>query len=95
MDDLHDFRRLLETGRYVRLSVGNSGSGKNEGVLEKVFEPYFTTQQKNAGAGLGMSVTYGIIKHYHGEILIRSQPGGDTAVEVYLPRYQAGNSDDS
>ena len=53
--------------------------------LDKIFDPFFTTKETGEGTGLGLSVSYGIIKKHKGEILVSSEPGTGTQVSVYLP----------
>ncbi len=70
-------------GRYVLLSIGDTGSGIASQVLAHVFEPFFTT--KEHGTGLGLSTSYGIVKQAGGEIEVDSQPGAGTTFRIYLP----------
>jgi PAS domain S-box-containing protein len=72
-------------GPYVRLAISDSGHGMTEEVRERVFEPFFTTKPQGMGTGLGLAVTYGIVKQHGGHVEISSQPGAGTVVEVYLP----------
>lgn len=75
----------IPPGDYVRLQVFDTGSGMTPAVVERIFEPYFTTKQVNEGSGLGMAVVMGIIKSHHGLIEIETTPGKGTRVAVYLP----------
>jgi CheY-like chemotaxis protein len=76
---------VLWPGEYVRLTVSDSGTGMSEETLAKMFEPYFTTKGKQGGAGLGMSVVYGIVKSHGGYIHVESMPDIGTSIEVYFP----------
>ncbi len=70
-------------GRYVCLSVEDTGSGIESPVLKRIYEPFFTTKSKNSG--MGLAVVYGIVKEHHGWITVSSTPGSGTVFKVYLP----------
>ena len=78
----------LSTGNYVKLTVKDSGEGIEADVLEKVFEPYFTTKEFGAGSGMGLAVVYGIVKKCKGAIHIESKVGEGTTVEVLFPKIE-------
>src|SRR5208337_1451157 len=73
----------LEPGRYIRLSITDSGIGIPKDQLNKIFTPYFTTKQK--GSGLGLATSYSIINKHGGVILVESEIGRGTTFNIYLP----------
>jgi signal transduction histidine kinase len=78
----------LEPGRYVRLTVADSGSGMDENILAHIFEPFFTTKEVGKGTGLGLSLVHAIITDYGGAIHVQSAPQQGTIFTIYLPQSQ-------
>ncbi|OQY59530.1 MAG: hypothetical protein B6245_06130 [Desulfobacteraceae bacterium 4572_88] len=75
----------LVPGAYVELTVQDTGHGISQPLMERIFDPYFTTKDKDKGTGLGLSVVHEIVTTYKGYITIDSKPGQGTAFHVYLP----------
>jgi len=84
---------LLNKGNYVHFSVTDNGVGIEEENLQKIFDPYFSTKVKETGSGLGLYVTYGIIKAHNGHVEVSSTIGKGTTFDVYLPAFEPAVSE--
>jgi len=79
----------LPAGRYIRLSVRDSGEGMDEQTLARAREPFFTTKGVAKGTGLGLSMVDGFAQQSGGALLLHSQPGMGTTAEILLPVAEA------
>jgi len=75
----------LDPGRYLKLSVQDTGHGIEPGCMHRIFDPYFTTKEKAKGTGLGLAVVHGIVKSHHGAVTVSSRLGVGTTFDVYFP----------
>jgi len=81
-------RSGIAPGDYIRISIGDTGSGIDAKILPHIYEPFFTTKSVGRGTGLGLSTVYGIVMQNKGFIECRTESGKGTTFDIYLPRHE-------
>jgi CheY-like chemotaxis protein len=82
----------LESRPYLKLTVSDTGHGMTSDVMERIFEPYFSTREKGEGTGMGLAVVHGIVKSHGGTITVDSNPGQGSTFNVYIPQIEKEES---
>ena len=77
----------LEQCQYLKISVSDNGTGIDSSIVDRIFDPYFTTKSANEGTGLGLSIVHSIVQAHHGAVRVESEVGVGTKFMVYLPQY--------
>lgn len=83
-DTTVQYHKLIR-GRYVKLTISDTGHGIKPEIKNRIFDPYFTTKDVHEGTGLGLSIVYGIVKDTGGTILVESEPGQGTRFDMFFP----------
>jgi CheY-like chemotaxis protein len=78
----------LNPGAYLRLTVRDTGHGIDPEVIDKIFEPYFTTKGIGEGTGMGLALVHGIVRSQGGDINVESAPGKGSSFTVFFPKYE-------
>jgi CheY-like chemotaxis protein len=88
LDDVFVTPYSVPSGKYVKVSVSDTGTGIDTDIQERIFDPFFTTKQHGRGTGLGLASAYGIIKNHDGIITVASEVGHGATFTFYLPASQ-------
>ena len=82
----------LKRGNYIEIKVSDTGDGIDPHIIDKIFEPYFTTKGLGEGTGMGLAMVYGIVETYGGEIIVESKQAKGTVFTIYLPTAERENA---
>jgi signal transduction histidine kinase len=81
---------LKTRGKYLTVAIADTGSGIPKEILPKIFDPFFTTKEVNQGSGLGLSISYSIIRNHRGNLSVTSRPGEGSVFTIELPLTKEG-----
>jgi len=84
-EGVSDHRFDLSNGNYVKISVSDTGPGIDRKIVDRIFDPYFTTKEVGKGSGMGLAVVHGIVNNSGGEITVDSEPGKGVTFSIYFP----------
>ncbi len=79
----------LEPGNYIKISIQDDGPGVKPEIIDKIFDPFFSSKDKTEGSGLGLTVVLGIVKGHNGGVRVRSEYGKGMTFDIYLPNIVA------
>lgn len=92
-DDTQVLPNDAKPENLIRITVSDNGPGIHPEIIDKIFDPFFSTKSKTEGTGLGLAVVHGIVKSHQGEIRVRSKEDGGTTFEIFLPESEAGQDE--
>jgi len=78
----------LKSKKYISIEFNDTGTGIKPDIIERIFEPFYTTKPVGEGTGLGLSVVHGLIKNMQGEIFVESTPGKGSTFTILLPAWE-------
>jgi len=78
----------MKPGKYIKVSVEDTGSGIDKEILPHIFEPFFTTKSKTNGSGLGLTLVHNAVKEHHGHINVTTKHGEGTKFDLYFPEFE-------
>lgn len=76
---------ILNEGKYIELNIKDNGHGIPDAIIDRIFEPYFTTKKQGEGTGLGLSIVHRVIQSYKGDIIVSSKANQGTEFRIFLP----------
>ena len=76
----------LSSGEHIKIRISDTGPGINPDIIDRIFDPYFTTKEVGKGSGMGLSVVHGIVKNHNGAITVDSNPGKGTTFNILFPK---------
>jgi len=83
-EDMKEFSDLVP-GNYLKITVNDTGPGISPEIINRIFDPYFTTKEMGKGSGMGLSIVHGIVKNHNGAVSVDSNPGKGTTFSILIP----------
>ena len=81
--------KIENDSSYIILTIEDNGKGIPENIINRIYEPFFTTKREGKGTGLGLSIVYGIVMQHNGSISVRSKPNKGTTFEIAIPEFKS------
>ncbi|MFC1552738.1 response regulator, partial [Candidatus Latescibacterota bacterium] len=78
----------IEPGEYLEITIADTGHGISQDIIDRIYEPYFTTKKKGEGTGMGLAMVHGIVKSHNGAIIVESVEGEGTTFTILLPKHE-------
>ncbi len=78
----------LDSGSHIKLTIKDTGTGIDPAIIERIFDPYFTTKEIGEGSGMGLAMVHGIVKSHKGMVFVESKPGDGSVFQIYLPKIE-------
>ncbi len=92
INHIEDYTFPIKTGKYIRITISDTGCGIDDKIIDRIFQPFFSTKEGGTGTGMGLAAVYGIVKSHNGYINVKSVVGKGTDFEFFFPAVEVQNA---